>query len=125
MKKFENYELLMYLDPVIMLILRAIIDYLPAQETTKMVTGTILALLSVAVLYYFEKKFTLKYSTKKTEIAILSSFIFLYATILIQCRKYLDSRNVAYMPSVFFQLLSVSPLLIISYFLFRRIKSAN
>lgn len=100
MKKFEIYELLMYLDPVIMLILRAIIDYLQAQEKTKMVTGTILALLSVAVLYYFEKKFTLKYSTKKTKIAILSSFIFLYATILIQCRTYLDSRNVSYIPSV-------------------------
>lgn len=125
MTKIEKYELLLYLDPVILLILRGIIDYLPASETAKMVTGTILGLSFITVLYYFEKKFTLKYSTKKTEINILNGFIFLYAVILIQCRKYLDSRSVAYIPSVFLQFPCVTPLLIISYFLFRRVKSTN
>ena len=125
MIKIEKYELLLYLDPVILLILRGIIDYLPASETAKMVTGTILGLSFITVLYYFEKKFTLKYSTKKTEINILNSFIFLYAVILIQCRKYLDTRNIAYIPSVFLQFPCVTPLLIISYFLFRRVKPTN
>lgn len=115
----------MYLNPVILLILRGIIDFLPAGETAKMVIGTILGLSFIALLYYFEKKFTLKYSTKKTEINILNTFIFLYAIVLIQCRKYLDNRNVAYIPSVFLQFLSVTPLLVISYFLFRRVKSEN
>lgn len=125
MKNIEKYELLMYLNPVILLILRGIIDFLPAGETAKMVIGTILGLSFIALLYYFEKKFTLKYSTKKTEINILNTFIFLYAIVLIQCRKYLDNRNVAYIPSVFLQFLSVTPLLVISYFLFRRVKSEN
>ena len=53
--KIEKYELLLYLDPVILLILRGIIDYLPASETAKMVTGTILGLSFITVLYYFEK----------------------------------------------------------------------
>lgn len=125
MNNIEKYELLLYLDPVILLILRGIIDYLPASEKVKMVTGTILGLTFIAVFYYFEKKYTAKYSTKKKEINILNSFIFLHANILIQCRKYLDVRNVGYIQSVFLQLLCVTPLFIISCFLFRRIKSTK
>lgn len=53
-----------------------------------------------SVLYYLERKFALKYHTKKTVINIINTFIFLYPTILIQSMKYLDSRNVAYIPSV-------------------------
>ena len=123
--KTEKFELMMYLYPLILLVLRAIIDCLHASETTKMVVGTIFGLSLIAVLYYFEKKFTLKYSTKKLEINILNSFIFLYAIVLIRCRNYLEGRNTAYILSVFLQFLSVNPLLIISCFLFKRVKSGK
>lgn len=125
MNKLEKYELLMYLDPIILIVFRAIIDHFPADETIKMVVGTVIGLSLIAVLYYLERKFTSKYHTKKTEIYIINTFIFLYPTILIQSMKYLDSRNVAYIPSVLLQLLSITPLLIISCFLFRRVKSST
>lgn len=125
MNKANPYELLIYLNPFLLLFVRIIYDLIPVTEIYKLVVLWIIVIAWVIAFSCYGKKFSRKYPEHTIEKSILSFSLFLYAFILLHGKKYLDQQSFSAVASFFLQVLSITPLFILTVFLLKRIKHSN